>query len=343
MFDLFPETVKFLDWTVPILSIVKGAAILAPVIGLAINIWLKVRSALRPEIGLRGEVLCRSIVLETTPDIPAKIIDDWGDEIENVYIFLLRIWNVGKKHVTRAEISTSHPLEIIVGESARVLTVAIGCPTREVDCDIIAKDYNRFEILFDCLNPGEYLVLPIYVTGDRHAEVMFSGRVFGQEPPLFDNDKEEAVTFLERSAMFIIGCCAAFTPVGFVGGISYAIYHNVLIQLLILDDKIIPHWILAIFGISYLFIYMFACKAIFIAIKRRRHPKGFPLGLDFLPSEWENFKLLWATVLTGRRHMVSQSVYDYGAPVLPKNPGKLLGGVPWYKNHAEGGKAMPPN
>lgn len=313
-----PETIDLFGWAIDTELLLRLAvAALAPVLVLAAKALMNWKRRKREKLIIT--IPRRLIVAEIVDDIPVRLIDDNGNEIENIYAFFVRLWNNKNEPILGDAISPSSPLKVTVSDDARVLKASIKPSNNDIACTINHDEGNSYTITFDCLNPDDYVTACIYVTGTAHSAIDASGRLFGHDI-LFDGVRNEGeASFGYRLTCGLLAAFVTMAPLLFFASIAIAAWKYSLTDLF-LNQESLPKWLAIMFGLGSMVTFMFAFYFATKWYQRREHPKGFPIPEDYQPSQWETIKLYWLTAVSGRRHdLVSASIYDYGEPVQPKS------------------------
>ncbi|MBV4540114.1 hypothetical protein [Pseudomonas vlassakiae] len=263
------------------------------------------------------EVLGRQIVVERSVHCPFRISDQNGAQIDNVYFFVVRVWNRGREAVRGDEISPDAPLTIEVGEEARVLAdPQILKPHDAMRFSIESPDPNRFRISFDCLNQDEWVQLGFYITGDPRAIIKGSGRVFGQHLDFDITTDDSRIGMLERLVALTVFALIAGSPFALAGSLWWA-YKAYSISDIFYHPEQLPRTLMALFGVGAVTHSLAAYYFASLWFKRIRNPKGYPIREDFEPNQRQSLQAIFLTALRGRRHEASASLHNYGEIINP--------------------------
>jgi hypothetical protein len=268
-----------------------------------------------PYKSLQARLIDRGIVAELPDDIPFYISDASGKRHKGVYVIGLLIWNRGNQPIVHSDFFESAPLLVKIGQDANLVgarTLAVEDQT-ERSAKII--DDHSLSIKFDCLNPNEYLVVPIFVAGNPLTNIQITGRIVGQSDPIDHTAEEVRAPFKERFIALIILAFSLSAIPGFLGG-GYLILKNYGISYLLHNADSIPNYFMAPFIMGAFIISMFVVSRIMYWIERRKYPEGYPLYADLEPPLLETIKGLFLTVFKGRKQRVSVSLFDWGKPVI---------------------------
>lgn len=258
------------------------------------------------------EVVNREIVVEKTEQCPFIIRDYDGNTIENIYLLSTRVWNKGNDRILGSEISMKFPLTITIDKSAKLMgSPQVIKPSREMDFSIKAVNTNTFVISFDCLNPDEWIQLGFFVTGNPRATIKASGRVFGQKTEFDITTDDSRASWSERILSLLVFVIVIASPFLLVGSL-YWFFSEYTIKDLFINDKEFPPLLNIMFGFGVIVPLVATFYFGLQWLKRRAHPKGYPIPEDFEPSQIESLRAFLLTAITGRRYRKSMSVYDYG-------------------------------
>lgn len=313
-----PETIDLFGWAIDTELLLKLAvAALAPILVLAAKALMNWKRRKKDKLIIT--IPRRLIVAEIVDDVPVKLIDNDGNEIENIYAFFVRLWNNKKEPILGENISTSSPLKVTVSDDARVLNATVKPSNEDIACAISHVEGNSYAVTFDCLNPDDYVTVCIYATGTAYSAIDTSGRLFGHDI-LFDGVRnEDEASFEYRLMCGLLAAFVTISPLLFVASIVIAAWKYSLTDLFLNQDAL-PKWLAIMFGLGFMVTFMFVFYFATKWYQRREHPKGFPIPEDYQPSQWETIKLYWLTAVSGRRYdLVSASIYDYGEPIQPKS------------------------
>jgi hypothetical protein len=268
-----------------------------------------------PYKSLQARLIDRGIVAEIPKDLPFYISDEYGKRHKGVYVIGLLIWNRGNQPVVHSDFLKSAPLLVRVGQDATIVAARTLAVEDQTVCSSKIIGDQTLSVTFDCLNPDDYLVIPIFVTGNPLADVEITGRIIGQVDPIDHTAEEAKSTFGERfAAFFLLSVLLSALP-GFLGG-GYLILRNYGIDLLLYNPQSIPRYLMAPFCMGALTISMFMTSRIMQWVERRKNPGGYPLYSDLEPPLLENIKGFFLTAFKGKKLRVSKSLFSWGKTVL---------------------------
>lgn len=269
----------------------------------------------RPAKLLEASLLMRGIVAELPEDIPYYICDEYGERHKGIYAIGLLIWNKGTDSITSSDFTSRGPLKIELGDDASLVGARAIAAEDETECQVTILDRRTASIEFDCINPNEYLVAPLFVTGNAHTSVKVTGRIVGQGAPLDQTAREVRASIGERITVFIILLMLANTLPGFflVGGYILRTYG---LHALINQSNTIPQYLMASFFLASMIIFLFIFSRTMNWIERRKYPDGYPLHADLEPPLLENIRGMCKTLFKGEKIRISTSMFDWGKPVL---------------------------
>jgi hypothetical protein len=258
------------------------------------------------------EVLGRHIVAERTDACPFLITDQAGTKLDNVYFFVIRVWNRGRDAVRGDEISPTAPLSIEMSEEATVIgEPQIMKPHPEMEFSITSLNQNKYRIAFDCLNHDEWVQIGFYMTGNPRASIRGAGRVFGQRSEFDVTTDDSRTSWFERFANILMVVLVVSSPFALPGALWWAHTEYTISDLLFNPEKL-PKLLMMIFCLGTIVptitVYYFST----LWIKRKSNPKGYPIREDFEPTQRESLRAFYLTALRGKRYEVSTSVHDYG-------------------------------
>jgi len=268
-----------------------------------------------PNKRLEAHLVMRGIVSELPDDIPFHICDESGTRYKGVYAIGLLIWNKGNQPVIHSDLIPSAPLQVKVGPDANL----VGARTIPVEdqtvCSATIISQNILTITFDCVNPKEYLVIPLFVTGNPMAEVQVTGRIVGQDSPIDHTAEEVRASVGERlSVCFLLVLILNALPGFLIGG--WLILKDYGVATLWHNPDSIPTYLMLPFGMGAMLFFMFVFSRVMYWNERRKLPEGYPLYADLEPPLLENIRGMLRTVFQGKKQRVSVSLFDWGKPIL---------------------------
>lgn len=159
-----------------------------------------------------------------------------------------------------------------------------------------------------------------YVTGNVNALVSASGRIAGQNSPGFNVSIDDGrASCGERLSSLIAILFIMSTPISFGIGFVWLLrlLHDYSLQSLLLEPDHIPKNLVAtlMFGLTVPIIYVSYSISLWIA--RKRHPKTYPLNVDYQPKTIQSLLSYWNTFWKGKKFLVSNSSYNYGEIFVP--------------------------
>jgi len=264
---------------------------------------------------LEARMVMRGIIAELPDEIPLHISDADGSHYKGVYVIGLFIWNRGNQPIVSADLTPTAPLHIKIGADAKVVSARPIPVEHQTVCSATLVDQNTLAIVFDCLNPKEYLVLPIFVTGNPMTEVQITGRIIGQEGPIDHTAAEVKAAFGERLATLLMLCFILNAIPGFIFG-GWLILHQYGLAVLLHSADTIPVYLMAPFTMGALVSLMLATSRVMNWFERRNVPEGYPLYADLEPPLIENVVGMLRTVFKGKKQRISASLFDWGKPIL---------------------------
>jgi hypothetical protein len=267
------------------------------------------------------ETTRRVIILEDLEDLPFSVKDEYGNSIYNCYLIQFRIWNKGKEVIRGQDISQSEPFTLKISDGARVL----GSPFTSRDPDNIGLtisdlENGKFKIDFDFINSDEWLEICFYVTGNPNAKVSASGRVAGQKSPEFHVSIDDGRASIgERLISLFVILFFILQPIALGIGFIWLLrlLQDYSLQSLFLEPNRVPEnlFMLLFFGSIIPIIYIFYSVA--LSIERKRHPKNYPLVVDYEPKPIQSLLSYWNTFLKSKKYLSSNSSYNYGEIFVP--------------------------
>lgn len=262
------------------------------------------------------QVTGRRIIVESARSCPFVIQDTQGNELDNVYLINVRVWNRGKLHVHRADVSDQSPIAIRFEEGTKLLgNPIIFRGVDETGVSIEPLNGSSYRVDFECFNSDEWAELGFFVQDDYKANVSASGRIFGQKADFsvtMDDGKESTS-----------GRVGAFLLVAFVLGSfpSLAVSIIWLIREYSLwspftEPESLPRLLGSLFAYGTLIPLLILSQQAAVWLKRRRHPKSYPIDEDYDPREVDNLGAMWGTALTGKAYRVSSSAREPGTIII---------------------------
>lgn len=278
-------------------------------------VFLLGRGSNHPHKRLEARLVMRGIVSELPDDIPFHICDENGVRHKGVYVIGLLIWNKGNQPVTHSDFIASAQLQVKVGQDANLVGARTLAAEDQTVCSATIANQHTLTLNFDCLNPREYLVVPIFLTGNPRTDVQVTGRIIGQESPIDHTAEEVRASFGERvSSLFVLIVILNTLPGFFIGG--GFIFKEYGIPTLVHYPDSIPTYLMLPFSMGALTLFMFAFSRVMYWYERRQYPEGYPLYADLEPPLLENIRGLIRTLLKGKKQRVSSSLFDWGKPIL---------------------------
>lgn len=272
----------------------------------------------QPYKKLNASLIMRGIVAEVPNDVPFYLCSEDGDRHKGIYIIGLLIWNKGNQPITQADMIASAPLQVTIGNDAKLITTKVIPVEEQTQCGTLIVSPHRLHISFDCINPGEYLVVPIFVTGNPATEIIITGRIIGQDSPIDHTAEEVKAGFFERfTAVMVLLLTINALPGFFIGG--WFILKNYGISVLLNQAHMIPAYIILPFSMGLLILSLFFLSRITYWLERRAFPKGYPLESDLEPPLKENIQGMLKTIFLGRKQRLSLSLFNWGKPVMMSN------------------------
>lgn len=293
----------------------SGVEWLSPVASLGrLLVSLFKSGAKTPRKNLQARVLMRGIVCEIPSFLPFFICDEGGARHKGLYVIGLLLWNRGDLAITKADFLATSPLTIEVGEGAEIIG-ARGIPVEdETLCEISMVDPRTLVLSVDCINPGEYISIPIFVEGDPMTPLQVRGRLVGQADPIDCTAEEARAGWGERLANLILLCLTLNAlPGTLIGG--WLIYARYGIQGFYQNQNV-PTFLLAPFSLGVMILLMFAISRLMDRHERRGIPEGYPLRSDLEPPLLENIRGMIRTVFQAKKQRVSTSLFSWGKQII---------------------------
>lgn len=267
---------------------------------------------------LEARLIARCIIAELPEDIPFYIATEGGIREKGIYVIGLLIWNRGTLPVVESDFLPTSPLIVKVGEQAKIVGSRILPVEDEVRCSCQQLNDHQIQIHFDCLNSEEYLVIPLFVTGDPYVNVELSGRIIGQNHPVDHTAAEVKAGFMERLASFIALVFALnMLPGFFIGGVM--IIKEYGFRVLMNDIDSIPYWYSMPFLLGCSAVFLFLLSRIAYWFERRNYPEGYPLQADLEPPLHKTIIGLCRCIFQGKKIRVSTSIFNWGEPTIMLN------------------------
>ncbi|WP_311881367.1 MULTISPECIES: hypothetical protein [unclassified Pseudomonas] len=268
-----------------------------------------------PKKRLEASLLLRGIVAEIPEELPFYLCNEEGSRHRGVYVIGLVVWNKGDQPITQADILPSSKLQVVLGDDAALVSAKIVPVEEQTDCSVTVVDAKTLQINFDCINQNEYLVIPIFCTGNPMTEVKVTGRIIGQENPVDHTAAEVRAPFLERLSVLVLLLIFMNTLPGLLIAGGY-IFHDYGVSVLLHNPDTIPVYLMMPFSMGAMITAMFVFSRIMYWVERKKYPEGYPLYADLEPPLLENIKGMLRTVLKGQKYRISVSIFDWGKPVL---------------------------
>jgi hypothetical protein len=262
---------------------------------------------------LEARLIMRGRVAELPEYIPFYISDETGNHYKGIYVVGLLIWNKGNQPIVSADFIA--PLEIKVDESASIAGYRLIAIEDQTDYIIDMVDANTLGIEFDCINPNEYFVVPIFITGNPWVKVDIVGRIIGQSEPIDQTAEEVKASWGERIAN-LIGLLLIFNmiPGTLIGGLL--IWKNYGISILWTSFESVPYYLQVPFLLGLFMSILFISSRIIYWIEKKKFPVGYPLASDLEPPLLQNIYGMLRTVFLAKKQRISTSIFNRGEPVL---------------------------
>lgn len=268
-----------------------------------------------PHKRLEARLLLRGIVAEIPEELPFRLCDEEGNRHRGVYIIGMLIWNKGNQPVVQSDLTPSAPLQIQVGDDCTLVSAKTVPYEDQTDCAAIITSPTTVRIDFDCINPNEYLIVPIFVTGNAMTEVKVIGRIIGQDSPIDHTAEEVRAPFLERLSMLICLLLVLNTLPGFFIAGAFLL-RDYGLDVIWHTPEILPTYLTLPFTMGAMTLSMFTISRVMYWVERRNYPQGYPLRADLEPPLLDNIKAMLSTVFKGKKHRISTSLFDWGKPIL---------------------------
>ncbi|KNC15298.1 hypothetical protein AC790_02860 [Pantoea sp. RIT-PI-b] len=269
----------------------------------------------RSERQLEARLIARGIVAELPEGIPFYITADDGSREKGIYVIGLLIWNRGTLPVVEKDFLPTSPLIVKISDKAKFVGSRILAVEDEVRCSCQLLNDQQLQIHFDCLNSEEYLVIPLFVTGDPYANVELSGRIIGQSHPIDHTAAEVKASVPERLAslmllIFVLNMLPGFFISGalMIKEYGFRVFMN--------DFESISRWYSMPFAFGAIAIFMFLLSRIVYWFERRTYPEGYPLEADLEPPLHKSIVGLCKCVFQGKKIRLSASIFSWGKPII---------------------------
>lgn len=287
----------------PLTSILK---IIASVLG---------RKSPSPSKRLEAHLIMRGIVAELPDYLPFHISDEQGNRHKGVYVIGMVLWNKGTEAITHTDFLPKSPLQIKLGNEAKLVGVRVISVEDDTLCETRSIGTNKLAVDFDCLNPGEYLLVSLFVTGNAHADIQVTGRIIGQSGPIDHTAAEVRASLGERLTAFLLLLLLINALPGFLigGGVILQRYGW---RTLIFHSESLPSYLATPFFLGATIVVMYIFSRLMYWNERRNYPEGYPLRADLEPPLLENVKGMIKTVFQAKKQRLSVSIFEWGKPVL---------------------------
>lgn len=268
-----------------------------------------------PSKRLEARLMMRGIIAELPDYVPFYICDETGERHKGIYVIGLLIWNKGNLPITHSDLIPSASLEVKIGADATLVGTLTVPEEEQTVCTATAVNANTVAISFDCINPKEYIVVTLCITGNPRTDVQITGRIIGQESPIDQTAVEVKASIGERSAAFLVLASVINALPGFIIG-GWFIVTDYGLSTLWHNSNSIPSYLIVPFGMGAIFLFLFIYSRIMYWLERRKYPEGYPLYADLEPPLLENMRGMWRTLFHGKKQRISVSLFDWGKPVL---------------------------
>lgn len=264
---------------------------------------------------LEAHLIMRGIVAEIPDFLPFHISDSEGSRHKGIYAIGMHLWNKGLQAVTRSDFIPEAPLQIKLDQGIDI----VGVQVISVEDDTLhAAEHtsdNSVRVDFDCLNPGEYLLVTLFVTNNPNADVRVTGRIVGQSGPVDHTAAEVRASVAERLSNLVMLLFVVNALPGFLvgGGLILKWYGW---RALLNHTETIPRYLFAPFCAGTMIVFMYVFSRVMYWNERRQYPEGYPLYADLEPPLLENLQGMIRTIFQAKKQRVSVSLFDWGKPVL---------------------------
>jgi len=304
-----------------ILGLVSLKDIILLLIGGAIGYLVNILVAKQTDKkrGLILQTTGRRIIVESASSCPFVVSDLDGNKLDNVYLINIRLWNKGKHHVERKDISADHPLEISIEESAEILgEPVIFRGSDKVGLNIHKTKDNTYRVDFECVNPEEWSELGFFVKEDPNVKVSASGRIYGQANDFNVSIDDSRTSLSERITLGIVLLVICLSPFALIWGVWW-LFDEYSFAMLINDPDSIPENLQRLLAYGTIVPMLAFMGYSQIWLKRRGNPKTYPIDEDYRPNEAKNIGALWGTALSGKNYRVSNSSRNKGEIYVPND------------------------
>lgn len=269
----------------------------------------------RADRRLEGRLIARGIVAELPEDLPFHITAEDGTKEKGIYVIGLLIWNRGTLPVVEKDFLPASPLTIQLGDNAKFVGSRLLSVEEEMCCACLPVGERQLQIQFDCLNPGEYLVIPLFITGDPYADIALNGRIIGQSHPIDHTAAEVKAPLAERFAsllmlLFILNMLPGFL----IGGAL--IIRDYGLGVFVNGMETVSRWYLTPFSLGFLALVMFLISRTAYWLERRNYPEGYPLEADMEPPLHKTLAGLCQCIFQGKKIRLSTSLFSWGKPII---------------------------
>lgn len=267
--------------------------------------------------GLTLQTTGRRIIVESASSCPFVINDLDGNKLDNVYLINVRLWNKGKQHVERKDISSDHPLEIHFEENAEILgEPIIFRGSDKVGLNVNKSTANTYKLDFECINPDEWSELGFFVKENPNVKVNATGRIYGQNSDFNVSIDDSRASLFDRITWGLLLAFICLSPFALVWGVWWLL-DEYSFSILFSDPDSIPENLqrLLAYGVIVPLLAFMGYSQVWL--KKRGNPKSYPIDEDFRPNEVKNIGALWGTALSGKNYRVSGSSRNNGEIFVP--------------------------
>lgn len=290
---------------------------LGGVLGYLINIMVAKQTDKKR--GLTLQTTGRRIIVESASSCPFVINDLNGNQLDNVYLINIRLWNKGKQHVERKDISREHPLRIHFDTETEILGEPIIFQgSNHISLETVREDKNSYRIDFECVNHDEWAEMGFFVKDNPNVNVTASGRIYGQNSNFNLSIDDSRAGMGTRLITWLFLILLVLSPLSLIAGLIW-LFSEYSLSALINANDTLPDMLkrLLIWGILLPLVAISGYAPIWF--KRRVNPQSYLLDEDFAPGEAKNIGALWGTALHGKNYRVSDSSRNNGDIVVPNS------------------------
>lgn len=123
-----------------------------------------------------------NLIHESVSDLPDLEVKYKGNEVNNLTITKIVIWNSGNQTVNKQDIVDLDPIRIYGSEGVEIFDIEIIHVVESSNDYKLTPKGDYWKLDFDYVDPDQGCVLVIYHSGKKSNDILISGKLKGQGP-----------------------------------------------------------------------------------------------------------------------------------------------------------------